>query len=60
MVLVGVRDDGSCASLASMPGAYIQFLRIDGTGITDPIRDRKQLTGLLDDVMRRLDELLEL
>ena len=43
-----------------MPGAYIQFLRIDGTGITDPIRDQKQLTGRLDDVMRRLDELLEL
>jgi ATP-dependent DNA helicase RecG len=45
---------------AIMPGAYIQFLRIDGTGITDPIRDQKQLTGRLDDVMRRLDELLEL
>ena len=41
--------------LASMPGAYVQFLRIDGTGITDPIRDQKQLTGRLDDVMRRLD-----
>ena len=27
---------------------------------TDPIRDQKQLTGRLDDVMRRLDELLEL
>ena len=38
----------------------MQFLRIDGAEITDPIRDQKQLTGRLDDVLRRLDELLEL
>ena len=45
---------------AFVPGAYVQFLRIDGAEITDPIRDQKQLTGRLDDVLRRLDELLEL
>ena len=45
---------------AFIPGAYVQFLRIDGTEITDPIRDRKQLTGGLTDVIRRLDELLDL
>ena len=45
---------------AFVPGAYVQFLRIDGTEITDPIRDRKQLTGGLADVVRRLDELLDL
>ncbi len=45
---------------AFLPGAYVQFLRIDGTEITDPIRDRKQLTGGLADVVRRLDELLDL
>ena len=45
---------------AFVPGAYVQFLRIDGTEITDPIRDRKQLTGRLYDVVRRLDELLDL
>lgn len=43
-----------------MPGSYVQFLRIRGTEITDPILDQKQLTGRLDDVVRRLDELLEL
>ena len=43
-----------------VPGAYVQFLRIDGTEMTDPIRDRKQLTGGLADVVRRLDELLDL
>ena len=45
---------------AFLPGAYVQFLRIDGAEITDPIRDQKQLTGGLDDVVRRLDELLDL
>ena len=45
---------------AFVPGAYVQFLRIDGTEITDPIRDQKQLTGRLDDVLRRLGELLQL
>ena len=45
---------------AFLPGAYVQFLRIDGTEITDPIRNRKQLTGGLTDVIRRLDELLDL
>lgn len=41
-------------------GAWVQFLRIDGTSITDPIRDQKTLTGRMEDVLRRLDELLEL
>jgi ATP-dependent DNA helicase RecG len=41
------------------PGAYVQFLRIDGVALTDPIKDQKQLTGKLEDVLRRLDELLE-
>lgn len=42
------------------PGAWIQFLRIDGTALTDPIRDQKKLTGRLEDVLRRLDDLLEI
>ena len=43
-----------------IPGAYVQFLRIDGMEITDPIRSQKVLTGRLDDVLRQLDELLKL
>ena len=43
-----------------VPGAWVQFLRIDGASITDPIRDQKALTGRLDDVLRRLDELFTL
>ena len=43
-----------------VPGAYVQFVRFDGTAPTDAIRDRKELTGRLHDVLRRLDELLEI
>lgn len=43
-----------------VPGAYVQFLRIDGVRLTDPIKDQKSLTGKLEDVLRRLDELLAL
>ncbi len=45
---------------AWVPGAYVLFLRIDGTQLTDPIKDQKMLTGKLEDVLRRLEELLEL
>lgn len=44
---------------AWVPGAYVQFLRIEGTELTDPIKDQKVLTGKLEDVLRRLDDLLE-
>jgi len=43
-----------------LPGAYVQFVRISGREITDPIVDQKLLTGRLEDVLRRLDELLDL
>jgi ATP-dependent DNA helicase RecG len=43
--------------IAFIPGAYIQFLRIDGTSLLDPIMDRKELTGPLPTILRRLDEI---
>ncbi len=43
-----------------IPGAYVQFLRLDGKTITDPILDQKDLTGKLEDILNRLDELLEI
>lgn len=46
-------------SLRYIPGAYIQFLRIDGTELTDPIRDQKEIDGPLGELLRRLDEVLE-
>ena len=54
--LLGMARD----SQAWRPGAYVQFLRIDGRDLTDPIRNRKELTGKLGDILRRLDELLAL
>ena len=38
----------------------MQFLRIDGVEVTDPIRSQKVLTGSIEDVLRQLDELLKL
>lgn len=41
-----------------VPGDYIQFLRIDGTELTDPLRDQKEIDGALSDLLRVLDEIL--
>lgn len=43
-----------------LPGAYLQFLRVDGTGLEDPILDDKVLTGPVPTQLRQLDELLNL
>lgn len=43
-----------------LPGAYIQFLRIDGDNLDDPIKDQKEIDGLLLDVLRRVDEVLQI
>ncbi|MEC4984542.1 MAG: ATP-binding protein [Oscillatoria sp. PMC 1068.18] len=42
-----------------VPGAYIQFLRIEGTELTDPIKDQKEIDGPLPDLLRILDEMLK-
>ena len=39
-------------------GAYVQFLRIDGTQLTDSIADQKEIHGPLPDLLRRLDDVL--
>ncbi len=41
------------------PNAYIQFLRIDGTELGDPITDQKEIDGALPDFLRTLDMTLE-
>lgn len=40
-----------------LPGAYVQFLRLDGRELTDPIIDRKEIGGPLPAVLRRVDEI---
>ncbi|MBN2494410.1 MAG: putative DNA binding domain-containing protein [Deltaproteobacteria bacterium] len=42
-----------------VPGAYVQFLRIAGLELTDPIQDQKEISGSIADQLRRLDEVLE-
>jgi len=42
-----------------VPGDYVQFLRIDGIELTDPIKDQKEIDGPLFELLRRLDEVLE-
>lgn len=39
-----------------IPGAYIQFLRIDGIELGDPIKDQKEIDGPLPEMLRMLDE----
>jgi ATP-dependent DNA helicase RecG len=42
-----------------LPGAYVQFLRINGTALSDPIRDEGDIDGPIADVIRRVEEKLE-
>lgn len=39
-----------------IPGAHVQFLRVAGKQITDPIQDEATIDGTLDQVLRRVDE----
>jgi ATP-dependent DNA helicase RecG len=41
-----------------IPGAYVQFLRVEGESLADPIADQKECHGPLPDVLRQLDEIL--
>ena len=38
-----------------LPGAYVQFLRIEGTALDQPIVDEELIDGTVADVVRRLD-----
>ncbi len=40
-------------------GAYVQFLRIDGICLDDPIADQKEIHGPLPDLLHQLDEILK-
>ncbi len=44
---------------AYLPGAYIQFLRIDGTELTDPIKDQKEISGRLPKMLSELDDVFK-
>ncbi len=40
-------------------GAFIQFLRIDGTELSDEVIDEEKITGALVEVLRRIEEKLK-
>jgi ATP-dependent DNA helicase RecG len=42
-----------------IPGAYVQFLRIDGIELTDPIGDSATFSAPLSELVRGLEEKLE-
>jgi ATP-dependent DNA helicase RecG len=42
-----------------IPGAYVQFLRIDGVELSDPIADQKQIHGPLPELIPRIDEIFK-
>lgn len=41
-----------------LPGAYIQFLRVAGTDLSDPIADEQAIDGVVASVLLRIDEKL--
>lgn len=43
-----------------IPGAYVQFLRLDDDSLADPVLNEKRLDGSLIDILRQLDELIGL
>lgn len=42
-----------------IPGAYVQFVRFDGTDLTAPIKAQREINGPLQDLLRMLDETFE-
>jgi ATP-dependent DNA helicase RecG len=42
-----------------IPGAYVQFLRVDGSELSDPIVDQKEVHGPLLDQLKNMDETLK-
>jgi ATP-dependent DNA helicase RecG len=44
---------------AFIGGAYIQWVRFQGTGLADTIRNQKEIRGPLPDLIRRIDEVLD-
>ena len=43
---------------ALLPGAYVQFIRFDGTELTDPVRDAEAIGGPLPELIRMVEEKL--
>jgi len=42
-----------------IPGSYVQFLRINGTELYDPVIDSEEIKGTIPDIIRRTEEKLK-
>lgn len=40
-------------------GSYVQFLRVDGTALGDPVKDSREVQGPLPDLLNEVDDLLK-
>jgi ATP-dependent DNA helicase RecG len=56
--LIGVLAVGK-APTDWFPGAYVQFVRIEGQAIGDPIKDSREVRGPLPDLLSELNDLLK-
>jgi ATP-dependent DNA helicase RecG len=56
--LIGVLAVGK-APTDWFPGAYVQFVRIEGKAIGDPIKDSREVRGPLPDLLSEVDDLLK-
>jgi ATP-dependent DNA helicase RecG len=45
--------------LQFLPGAYVQFLRVDGMDLSDPLIDGAELSGPLPELLRAVEEKLQ-
>ena len=43
-----------------VPGAYIQFVRFEGLGLTDPVKNQQSIYGTLPEQITKIEELLSL
>jgi len=42
-----------------IPGAYVQFLRVDGNALGDPVKNQKEIRGPLPDLLDELEDLIK-
>ncbi len=42
-----------------VPGAYVQFLRIDGKALGDPVRNQREVRGPLPDLLHEVEDIIK-
>jgi len=42
-----------------VPGAYVQFLRIDGNSLGDPVKNQREIRGPLPDLLEEIENLIK-